>query len=505
MNLLLKDNEKLYQRVSLIALILYVIVYTGSTIWLGRGPHTDEAFFKAAGLSWAKGGPWVAEEFTGFFSHLDCKDLDEVFFSYPPGYPFLFGIFVKLFGFGWKTCVLFDALIHVGLLAAIAYLFKHASPVTNRHKWSLTLLFVLIGHPGRPDELAMIFGYMGLALGLQNHSSKQWLSHAAFGLCGLVSVPCLIILGGIRFGYVVFSGDASKHRVKLLTQSGLVVAGMWIIGTSPITLNYPGALTQNYQTTFAHIGRDFLESIKFLFTYYRADVVATSTLIMLGVLNIPRSLKTGKMQHWSQWWALSLVTYLFFLFKNTFQGNYYIFWMPWLVMALFKTKDPISSNEKSIYLQDTFSYIKVPLMVIMLLYVNVSHARHWLISMLAVSEQRWQAESPRIRSLIPPGSSVLTDEHWWSIGDITNVRSSMTPAHIDLENLDYIILTGHGSGTAGAHRPLPEKFQNAIDSGRFKVIYNNIPVERPMLFGIPLSNSSWGAGAIIYSSVKQGN
>jgi hypothetical protein len=93
----------------LLASLAYLVVLTA----VGRLPcrFGDEIFFKAAGREWAATGRFAAPELAGTLG-LE-PPLEEVWLPYPPLYPILFGGFVKLFGFGWRVCVAFDAVIHV--------------------------------------------------------------------------------------------------------------------------------------------------------------------------------------------------------------------------------------------------------------------------------------------------------------------------------------------------------------------------------------------------------
>ena len=95
----------------LIAALAYLVVLT----IVGRLPclFTDEIFFKAAGREWAATGRFAAPELAGALGL--APPLEEVWLPYPPLYPILFGGFVKVFGFGWRACVAFDALIHACL------------------------------------------------------------------------------------------------------------------------------------------------------------------------------------------------------------------------------------------------------------------------------------------------------------------------------------------------------------------------------------------------------
>lgn len=83
-----------------------------------RFPDIDEAFFKSAGRNLSAGGSFAAPELENFL-HLD-PPIQHVYFAHPPVYSWLFAQAVRLFGFSWKVCVGYDAMISA-LLALCVY------------------------------------------------------------------------------------------------------------------------------------------------------------------------------------------------------------------------------------------------------------------------------------------------------------------------------------------------------------------------------------------------
>lgn len=491
-----------YQRITFLLFLLIAGAHTIITLAIGRAPSTDEVFFKAAGRSWAQGGPWAAPEETGNFSHLTKTDLETVFFSYPPGYPFLYGLTVKLFGFGWRTAVGFDAFIHVTCLLTIAYFFKIAGPATARHRWLLAASFIFIGHPGRPDELAMTFGYLGLALGMRRSPlppSHSIASNIVFGLCGVVSVPCLLILGGIRASQLAWGNATFREKCVSGFQLAATVIIIWFVAAAPILLSNPGALEQNISTSFNHLGRNFADSFQHLTTYYFGYFITVAILILAGMLMAPKNLRPSDWKYWAYWWSGPIFTWLFFFLRNTFQGYYYIFWMPWLVAA-FLNYHPLLACIHA--LPNFRSSITTAFALLLLLPPGFDQARHFLIQMILPAEQRWSAETPRVRATVQPGSMVLSSAHWWSVGDITQTRDLFVTRKMNPETTDYIIMTTHGTGQPGLRRTLTPAFEEAISNGEFEIIHDNLDRQYPTLFGIRLSNSAWGAGSIIYRATR---
>ena len=90
-------------------LLVYVVL---STVW-GRFSVTDEVFFKSAGREWALHGKFAAPELANSdwypAGYQPSGAPETAFFAFPPVYPFGFGLLVKFVGFGWRSCVFYDA------------------------------------------------------------------------------------------------------------------------------------------------------------------------------------------------------------------------------------------------------------------------------------------------------------------------------------------------------------------------------------------------------------
>ena len=143
------------------ALLLSLLAgYLAVMMVQGRFAVTDEMFFKAAGAQWAETGRFAAPEFSGFLGA--TPPVETIYAVYPPVYPFLFGIWVRLMGFSWQACVFYDAIIHVCLTLVVLL---YAMQLDGRFKGFPGVLLVAtilpLGTAGRPDELAMTFGTLG--------------------------------------------------------------------------------------------------------------------------------------------------------------------------------------------------------------------------------------------------------------------------------------------------------------------------------------------------------
>jgi len=161
-----KGTNRVMSRKTALALLFAVsALYCLAELVPGRFAVTDEVFFKAAGRSWAATGRFAAPELRGYSNGNVATPATEVFFAYPPVYPFLFGVYTKVVGFGPRSCILYDVLIHLLLVwcGVLVARLVFGAP------WSVSVLcgalLLPLGTAGRPDELGIVFA-LGAALAL---------------------------------------------------------------------------------------------------------------------------------------------------------------------------------------------------------------------------------------------------------------------------------------------------------------------------------------------------
>ena len=144
---------------ALACLLALSALYCIADLVPGRFAVTDEVYFKSAGRNWATTGRFASPELTGFTSSV--PPMSEVFFPYPPLYPFLFGVYTKIVGFGPRLCILYDLVIHLLLIWCGALVAK----LVHRAPWGAAVLcgalLVPLGTVGRPDELGICIRLRG--------------------------------------------------------------------------------------------------------------------------------------------------------------------------------------------------------------------------------------------------------------------------------------------------------------------------------------------------------
>src|SRR5262245_28110156 len=163
----LSRREPLALMMRYLPLLIFVAAFFVLEFAYPRFADADhEVYFKAAGWNANQKGAFAAPELEGFL-HLD-PPIERVYFTYPPLYAWLFGLWSRITGFGWAACVGYDALISAALafiVYALAGVVADAllGPLSVSRRTALALmaalLTLLFRQVARPDELGMAVGF----------------------------------------------------------------------------------------------------------------------------------------------------------------------------------------------------------------------------------------------------------------------------------------------------------------------------------------------------------
>ena len=112
------------------------------------------------------------------------------------------------------------------------------------------------------------------------------------------------------------------------------------------------------------------------------------------------------------------------------------------------------------------------------------------------NEQRISGSERRVRALVPQGATVLAGDYWWSLGSDHHVIDSAFAEIRDLAAVDYIVLTGNGSGRPGHFQALEGSLRE-VAAREFVVIDDHLNRQPLEILGHRLTSSAWGFGAVV--------
>jgi hypothetical protein len=492
-------------RKQLWALCLLLASYVFLATKLGYFEHTDEVYFKSPGTHWLETGIIAAPELEGGLAFR--PPLEEIFFAYPPLYPVAFGLYVKLLGFGHLTNRLFDIIIHSCLVFAVYVLaLKIGARLATRESYAVrrnALLGAAITIPiathGRPDELAMVFGIAALRslLSCSSTSSGTIVGGIALGLCLATSV-------GVYMAYalatVAFLIGGTESPIRNRISRGFAVAAVSLVTAIMVVAILHGrnayGISQLAKVLLGHqMGLGLVAGLTSLLKYHFHQGVLFAAFLLASV--VAPLVGAWRAKKWLAWWGAIWLFLSFVLLRAPHKGHYLWFLAP-LGIALTGAvvNDVIESGMGR-------TKAMVPLMVVLLctlLLAYVVPGRELFISATLPEQQRPHYVQTRLARSIPRGTRVIAGPlHWSMLRDRNKVLDSMWSDARRPNLVDYIVVPANGSGRPG----LPQRLGNAryqeMLEANFDLVENTLPVERPRLFSVPVSRSSWGYGYALYA------
>lgn len=467
-----------------------VIAFSLLTIAIhwGYPAHQDEIFFKSAGLHWAEGEGWKAPEEHNFGGWE--PPLQEVFASYPPLYPFVFGLAVKCFGFSQTVSNAYDVTIHI-VLALVLVLFAQRVLTHNRIiPWLIGILWLLCSYPSRPDRLAMLFGYLALVFVLNRNDRQRRvydiLAGLSMGGCLATSFPCTIAMASLMIGACLYRTVSFGQSVVRLLKIGLVSGLTGMACLLPVMMYHPGAIEQNLAATVSITNAiGFTEGLQRLLRFHLPTLLAISILVAMGLPLLILAGRNGtawKRRDWLIWYGIPFVPLLFFFVKSTFQGGYHWFVIPWLAVALFIPE-----------IQGRLKKLIRPTILLAAFLLSIAYAQRTTLSAIVTQgDQQVARFQDEVEALVPAGASVIARDYWWLLAKRNQVFDKMIAGDPDLM-ADYVVISGYASGGLGNPQSLPPN----INADTYEVVLNSLGQTKPTFFGIPMSRSTFSAGPIV--------
>lgn len=203
-----------------------------------RFPGTDIFLFKDPAVNFALKGKLVATNLAYM-----PMDKEMPFAHYPPVYPTVFGLWLKIFGVGLKQSLLFECVIR-GLrslmLGAIIWpVLKESLNDRKRRLWGalsvllLVLLSISSTDDDRPDELGLVIGLSSWWILLRAQRLYQYgLCGLLLGLTGATSPACAVAMG---LGILSYFGFQVK-KIRPLIWVGVGALISFLACVSPVLL-----------------------------------------------------------------------------------------------------------------------------------------------------------------------------------------------------------------------------------------------------------------------------
>jgi hypothetical protein len=198
---------------------LWVLVTGFIVITECRFPGSDVFLFKEAAVNFALKTRLVASNLVYM-----PLDMELPFAHYPPVYPTVFGLWMKVFGVGLKQSLLFECFVRglrSFLLGALIWRYlKSAFNGKQTRLWALATIFFLFlislvsTDDDRPDELGLVFGLSTWWLLLKAKQRYQFLMAGLFlGVTGATSPACSVCIG---LGVLIYLASKARNLSQIM-------------------------------------------------------------------------------------------------------------------------------------------------------------------------------------------------------------------------------------------------------------------------------------------------
>lgn len=493
------------RKTALALLLALSAMYGLAELIPGRFAVTDEVFFKAAGRSWAATGRFAAPELKGYFSDPLVTPATEVFFAYPPLYPFVFGVYTKIVSFGPRLCILYDAMIHLLLVWCGAMVARRVFGAPRSVAVLCGALLLPLGTAGRPDELGIVFA-LGAALALRSEVRLKFgipIGGALLGLCCATSLGACLFLGSLAGWEVILRERSYLRKLRNLAITAIVALVVLAVCVAPILLAHPFAyqqlLTNGASQTVlgnAHSGgyhssgKSFLQLWResLLYGFDKAFLVAGCLIIAILCWELD---KNRDRTIYSRF-VLAVLSLLLLLLSMPRKYTYLWFPGTWLLIACVALGCRIWQS-----LAPAGRRSLLALGVLIWLLASASYFRSKAILWTLPADQSFTFNVNRVRDDVPAGAGVLTTEYWWALAGRNPVYDTLF-SNPGLASFDYVALAGNGSGQPGK----PQLPGVAIGESQWRNTYDQLRPNSPSLFGFRLSRSGYGFGPYILKKIK---
>lgn len=501
-----------------IAFAIVLVVFVVHLVWAGRFPHVDEIAYKAAGREWAMTGRFAAPESWGWIGH------DDLWSYYPPLYPFLFGVYARVLGFGWRLCVLFDALIHAALALAAYRLVRQATPTRRATVAILVGLAVLpLGTAGRMDELAMVFGLCAVHGVWREGDWRQLVgSGVLLGLCGGTSTPAAIVYALITTPLLLareasygapsemLDGRSFTRRARrfFVFQGVAVLVALAIWG--PLLLANAEGPRWMLNHSKGLVRHGFREELWSAFRNGTPTMLLIGGGVVIAAWQGVRAVTTRRgsqgndqvfsATEWVRRWLGVSVAIGFLVAYVPDKYTYFWFVGPWLIaMSGLTIAESWSARRRA-----------SAIVALLLLSAGVAYGARqvgttYLVMRHLPDDQSADVCRQKLRGSIPDGATVLTDQAWWLLADRCHVLDAGFSRADEalLARIDFVVMSGTSSGPEIKPVALPPQYYDYVER-HFEIVEDALNREPIEIFGRMARNTMPGFGYALYARKRDG-
>lgn len=475
------------------------LLYTLYLVFSGtKLPGSDVFIFKEAGVNLALKGKFVV-------SNLPFMPSNEEFtyYFYPPLYPFLYGLWTKVVGFGYEQGVLFDSFVK--LIRTILILSFVWSPFKNasKTKISIFLSFLLIlsfltSDGDRPDDLASILGFL------------SW--HYLFRNGMLNKVACGVLLGitagtsataGVFFtlGVLAYLWPWLKNLASLLIVGGLSLV-VFLTIAAPIFIREPELYALfNRQASFSNflhfrnfegwskIGSFLAFWAERLYICLMGAPSVTFAAIVLALASLWVAQTEKLPSPWRTFIGAGLG--MFPLIAIVWIMQPYYQWFSILAFIAFIGYHALTLKKKSAALLTVLGIALLP--------KAYEETKQFYISLQTPSTETVHEVGRLLRAEIPVGSSVaVTHDQFYTLNrdyKISNVGHICMHA----EDADYIYMS-RAEGKAKQEIPIPNPCSTR--AACFELVKNTSENKKFSLFGSATEYYVKTSGGTLYKNTR---
>ena len=472
------------------------LVIVARLAWLSaflRFTHIDEIGYKAPGLSYFHDGVFAVSEYRG---------LDQSFLNAVPGhdgcfalYPFLFATWIGVVGFTKVSCVLFDGVIQAAL-ASVVYAFGRAFfPRVPRLCPLAAAILLPLGTPGRADNLACVFGLLGVAL-LAKRKSILWTLGAAVSYVACITThpQDAVVIAPTYLATLACVEPATRSRV-FIEFAGACTA-MLVATLVPAFVFHPD-LVEAFRSGAAHylgnrdLGNDqsWTAKLAFAWRFGKFGLSLAFALASVGVVDLAELHSKGN--RWAQLWLGPVASIALVLLLMPGRIYYYYCAVPWMwVVAAGRLVEQWEARSTPSLLP---RLLESGLFLAGFFLGGIPELQSAIVLTTLPAAQRFETNVATVRSIIPIGSRVVTIEFWPALAADHQVYHPDF-SRLNASDIDFIILTGNGSGQPGVGQGWPM----GVTRDDFECVHDNLLFERNKIFGVPISRSGNGFGTLIY-------